>query len=167
MKYISFFIVAFFFSIVFCHNNISHSQPLNTDINVEDQILILDSYEINLSIHEEKSRHKFKIDSLCLDLYDYSILKGWLEKSDERCQSQLDTIESIHKQNLKLTIEEYDKSITDLEKKIHDKNKELIEQKLFFEDKLILKNDEIFNYKVLFYSTSIISFGLILSIVFN
>ena len=104
--------------ILFLSNNVYCQKSLEDDIS-----LVIDEYELSTELFKADSRHKFSIDNVCLDLFDFNVLKDYideseksciqrLEKRDKLCRENIDKIQSEHKKAINLFRLKYDNLVT-------------------------------------------------------
>jgi len=82
---------------------------------------------INVSLHKDKERYRFKIDSACIDLFDYSIIKGHLLSLEEEFKVRLSIEKKICEDTLDLLEEKFNERTEFYKLEISTLNRQIID----------------------------------------
>lgn len=132
--------------------------------------LCIDDYEIKLSYFKENEKHKFSIDSVCIDLFDLSIIKASIESKDEACSKMIVAERNFCNERAKTLFDICEKQKEEL--KLHAET--LFKENLDLKDKIDLKTKIISNmqgditlYQILFGASSSLFLGSIIYLILN
>ena len=109
-------------------NSICYAQ---SDTFNYDTSLIVDEYTLNTKLFLEKEKETFEIDSICLDLFDFKVLKNHIQDEEKNCYLKLQKRDKICSENILKIQQEYDRIIESYklkyDKLLEEKNKIQIE----------------------------------------
>lgn len=132
----------------------SFSQPIsflqnNSEVTIVDNkssvdlLTINKDFEVSVDIHKEKERYRFNIDTACLDLFDYSILKGHLLSIEEEFKARIAIEKKICDDSIDLLTEKHKESSVFFKKEITKLNNEILDIKDLFKKKEEIYKEEL------------------------
>lgn len=154
----------------------SFSQPVNI-VTGQADIVIIDNetkidilqltqdFEISGHVHKEKEKHRFNIDSVCLDLFDYSILKGHLLSLEEEFKTRIDLEKKICDDSIDLLNEKFNERIVVYKDTIKKLNNDILDLNESFKKKEELHSEELKIWKWTTISVSTVSLILLYGLV--
>lgn len=133
----------------------SFSQPVNILTTGQSDVVMIDNqtkvdilqlnqdFEITGHVYKEKERHRFSIDSVCLDLFDYSILKGHLLTIHEEFRTRIDLEKKICDDSIDLLNDKFNERVVLYKDEIKKLNNDILDLKENFKKKEILHKEEL------------------------
>lgn len=122
-----------------------YSQEL--EILEKELTLSIDSYDIVPSSYKEGTNNTFKLDSVCVDLFDFGILKDYVDSAESNCLKRLKQRDDLCLKNIEKIQEENKKFVNSLKLKITDLIKEKEDISIAFKNKEKLHLSTISKYK--------------------
>ena len=126
----------FILTLVITSNCYAQSDTFDSDTE-----LIIDEYKLNTKLFLENEKEKFEIDSICLDLFDFKVLKSYIHDTEKNCHMKIQNRDKLCSENIVKIQHEHDKVIESykLEYNVLLEEKNKIKIKLITSKKL---NDE-------------------------
>lgn len=102
-----------------------------SDIMHYDTNLIVDEYQLNTKLFLEKEKNKFELDSVCLDLFDFKVLKSYIKDVEKNCDLKIQKRDELCSENILKIQREHDRIVKSYilryDKLLEEKNKIKIE----------------------------------------
>jgi len=129
----------------------------NSDLCVED-------YEIKTLFLKENEKHKFSIDSVCIDLFDYSVLKSHIISQNKECNDLILSERDYAKERIKMIFDVCESQKIKLKQSLEElfiKNKDLLENNKNLKNNIKSLNNEVILYKYLAGGSAVLFLGSI------
>lgn len=119
----------------------------NLEILESDLTLSIDSYDIIPNSYKEGSSKTFKLDSVCVDLFDFGIIKDYIDSAENNCLKRLKQRDDLCLKNIEKIQEENKKFVNSLKLKITDLIKEKEDISIAFKNKEKLHLSTVSKYR--------------------
>lgn len=120
------YIFLVFIALVISTNCYAQSDTFNYDTS-----LIVDEYELSTKLFLEKEKEVFEIDSICLDLFDFKVLKSHIQDTEKSCYLKIQKRDELCSENILKIQREHDRIVKSYilryDKLLEEKNKIRIE----------------------------------------
>ena len=148
-KYFSIILIILFLSnSVYCQESLEHNTRL-----------IIDEYELDTKLFTAGSKHKFPIDNICLDLFDFKVLKDHIDKTDKSCIHRLEKRDKLCLENIDKIQREHKKILDSFRLKYDSLLKEKDKLKIMFDTNVKLHEERITKYKWIIGTSSLLFVG--------
>jgi hypothetical protein len=130
----------------------AHSQEnINSSIS-----LVIDEYSLDTSLFESNKQHKFLIDSVCLDLFDFKVLQGYVDEAEASCIGRIKKRDMICLDNIEKIQKEHKAILNSLRLKYDNLLKDKEKLKIRFDNNVTLHKERISKYKWIIGTSSIL-----------
>ncbi len=141
-------IILFLSSNVYCQESLEHNTSL-----------IIDEYELDTKLFPTNRRHKFSIDNVCLDLFDFKVLKDYIDETDKSCIQRLEKRDKLCLENIDKIQREHKKILDSFRLKYDNLLKEKDKLKIMFDTNVKLHEERITKYKWIIGTSSLLFVG--------
>ena len=112
-------------------STISSNCFAQSDVMHYDTSLIVDEYQLSTKLFLEKEKNKFELDSVCLDLFDFKVLKSYIKDVEKNCDLKIQKRDELCSENILKIQREHDRIVKSYilryDKLLEEKNKIKIE----------------------------------------
>ena len=139
---------------LFTSNNVYCQETLEENIS-----LVIDEYELDTKLFATNIKHKFLIDNVCLDLFDFKVLKDYINETEKSCIQRLEKRDKLCLDNIDKVQKEHKKIINSLILKYDNLLKEKDKLKIMFDANVKLHKERITKYKWIIGTSSLLFIG--------
>lgn len=148
--------------ILFLSNNVYCQETLEDSIS-----LVIDEYELDTKLFPAGIKNSFSIDNVCLDLFDFKVLKDYIDETESSCIQRLEKRDKLCLENINKIQEEHKKIIDSFKLKYDNLLKEKDKLKLMFDINEKLHKEKITKYKWIIGTSSLLFVGTSIFLILN
>jgi len=121
--------------------------------------LVIDEYELDTKLFLTDRKHKFSIDNICLDLFDFKVLKDYIDETEKSCIQRLEKRDKLCLENIDKIQSEHKKILNSFRLKYDNLLKEKDKLKIMFDTNVKLHEERITKYKWIIGTSSFLFVG--------
>ena len=130
-----------------------------------DTSLVIDEYTLETELFKVDTKNTFLLDSVCLDLFDFKVLKNYIDETEESCQQRLIKRDRLCLDNIEKIQREHKEILDAFRVKYDNLLKEKDKLKIMYDTNVKLHEATVTKYKWIIGTSSTIFVGTVIFLI--